>query len=145
MKTEVLNSIKIERIPGTNYVRLLDDFLFYSVIINCREGTNKWSCIPKGFVYDEESIPALRGTNPEAGAIHDYYSRNDSGPVVDKKTAAAVYEEFQIYYDRMEKGWLNRLWDWIKRRLKTDVVKIAPGYFHKHSINASYEEMAGLI
>lgn len=136
MDTDVLDSIKIERIPGTEYVRLLEPFLFYSVVLR------SWCAIPKGFIYDEESVPVLRGTNPEAGAVHDYLCRKDSIPLVDKKTAAAVYQEFQAYYDNMEMGFFNKIWDWVKRQFKTDVVKVAPDYFHKHRVNASYEEMS---
>ena len=135
MRTEVKGSIKIERIPGTQYVRLFEDFHFFSVILA------RWCCIPKGFVYDEESIPVVRGSNPEAGAIHDYLSRRNSVPVVGKDTAAAVYEEFQIYYDDMEKGFFNRLWDWIRRLIKTDAVELTPGYFHRHSVTATYEDL----
>ena len=58
-------------------------------------------------------------------------------------TAAKVYLEFQGYFDEMESGnWINRFWDWISRGVKTAVVWIAPGYFHKFPVKASYEEIA---
>lgn len=149
MRTQVLASIKIERIPGTSYVRLLEDFLFFSETLNPSPDSETWSCIPAGFVYDEESEWILKGSNPEAGAIHDYYSRSDSGPVVDKATAAAIYQEFQEYFDCIKqsrcvglKRFLLRSWHWIKRQFKTGVVEIAPDYFHKHEVMASYEEIA---
>lgn len=135
MKTAVKSTIKIERIPGTRYVRLIDDFWFYSAVLG------RWCCIPAGFIYDEESVPILRGTNPEAGAIHDYLCRKDSDPVVDKLTAAKVYKEFQAYYNAMNKGWLDRIWSWIKQRIKTDAVILAPGYFHKLPVMATLEQV----
>lgn len=135
MKTAVKSTIKIERIPGTRYVRLIDDFWFYSAVLG------RWCCIPAGFIYDEESVPILRGTNPEGGAIHDYLCRSDSDPVVDKLTAAKVYKEFQAYYNAMNKGWLDRIWSWIKQRIKTDAVILAPGYFHKLPVMATLEQV----
>jgi hypothetical protein len=140
-QTFVPRSIRIERILGDpKHVRLLENFWFYSACLG------RWCCIEKGFVYDEESVPILSGTNPEAGAIHDYFSRSNSDPVVDKKTAARIYEEFQAYYDEMESGnWLNRAWDWIRRTVKSAVVAVTPWprYFHKYRVEATYEEIAG--
>ena len=135
--TEVRDSIKIEIIPGdARYVRLLEDFHFYSDVLK------RWCCIPKGFVFDLESVPLLRGTNPEAGAVHDYVCRTDSDPVCDKTMAAKIYLELQRYYDEKETGnWLNRGWDWFRRGFKVSVVWIAPGYFHKFPVMATYEEI----
>jgi hypothetical protein len=135
---KIPDSIKVEHIKGDyKRVRLLTDFRFYSDVLS------RWCCIPAGFVFDFESVPLLQGTNPEAGAIHDYLCRTDSDPVVDKSTAAKVYLEFQRYFDEMESGnWINRFWDWISRGVKTAVVWIAPGYFHKFPVKASYEEIA---
>ena len=135
--TEVRDSIKIEIIPGDyRYVRLLEDFHFYSDILG------RWCCIPKGFVFDLESIPLIRGTNPEAGAGHDYLCRKDSDPVVDKITAAKVYLELQDYFDMKETGNIfNRAWDWIRRGVKIGFVAVWPGYFHKFPVMATYEEI----
>ena len=135
MKTQVKGTIKIERIPGAKLVRTIAPFPFYSAILK------RWSKIPAGFVYDEESIPILRGTNPEAGAIHDYLCRYDSDPVVDQLTAAKVYEEFQIYYNNLDSGWLDQLWDFVKRHVKTDAVIVAQGYFHKLPVMATLEQV----
>jgi len=147
--TEAIGNIRIERPCGdARYVLLIEPFKFYSDILKC------WCVIPKGFIYDEESVPIIKGTNPEAGLIHDYLCRYDSIPIVDKETAALVYREFQKYYDSMEedkdiegiKDFImdkkNRLWDWIRRNLiKTPAVILAPGYFHKLSVYATYEEV----
>lgn len=135
MKTIAKELIKIERIPGTKLVRTISAFPFCSVILG------RWSEIPAGFIYDEESVPILRGTNPEAGAIHDYFCRYNSDPVVDKLTAANVYNEFQAYYNAMDKGWFDRIWDWFKRHIKTDAVILAPGYFHKLPVMATLEQV----
>ena len=149
--TTVLGSIKIERVPGDpRYVILIEDFWFYSTILK------RWCCIPHSFVYDEESVPIIKGSNPESGAIHDYLCRTDSEPVVDKLTAAQVYLEFQGYYDALEISrarwpWLakikqavNRSADVIRRRLKRDAVVVFMGYFHKHTVLATYAEIAEL-
>jgi hypothetical protein len=142
MKTQVKGTIKIERIPGCKLVRTIAPFPFYSVILG------RWSEIPAGFIYDEESIPVLRGSNPEAGAIHDYLCRKDSDPVVDKLTAALVYREFIAYYNSIEpqqtnkiKAWLNAVYDYIKMRIKPDAVIVAPGYFHKLPVMATLEQV----
>ena len=136
MKTSIKGSIKIERIHGDpRMVRLIDDFWFYSAVLR------RWCRIPNGFVYDEESVPGLRGSNPEAGAIHDYLCRIDSDPVVSKQTAASVYGEFQDFFDEQESGnWLNRAWDWLCRGVKTSIVRVWIGYYHKFTVMATYEE-----
>lgn len=142
MKTQVKGTIKIERIPGCKLVRTIAPFPFYSVILG------RWSEISAGFIYDEESIPVLRGSNPEAGAIHDYLCRYNSDPVVDKITAAKVYREFIAFYNKLEpqpankiKKWLNNIYDFIKMRIKPDVVIVAPGYFHKLPVEATLEQV----
>ena len=135
--TTTLGSVKIEIVPGdSRYVRLLEDFLFYSVILGC------WCKAPREFICDLESVPLIRGTNPESGVIHDLVSRKDFKPKIDKATGMAVYLEFQRYYDEMESGnWLNRSWDWIRRGFKAGFVRVWPGYWHKFNIMATYEEI----
>jgi hypothetical protein len=138
MKTAVIGAMRCEFVPGDyRFVRLLDPLRFCSVVLGCR-------CeVPAGFVFDLESAPLLRGTNPESGLIHDYLCRTDSVPVVTKQRAASVYAEFQAYYDEQESGnWFNRAWDWIRRGAKTLAVRLAPGYFHRHAVGATYEEMS---
>jgi hypothetical protein len=132
--------MKIEIIPGDpRYVRLTQSFQFYSAILKC------WSKIPHGFVFDLESIPLLRGSNPEAGGIHDYLCRIDSTPVVTKWVAARVYCEFQAYYDEMESGNIfNRALDAVCRWGKSGFVAVYPSclYWHKYKVMASYEEIS---
>lgn len=99
--------------------------------------------IPVGFICDLESVPLVKGTNNESGAWHDYYSRYDSTPVVDKLTCAKIYLEFQKYYDLKERGIINMTWDFIRRWVKTGVVLCAPRYFHRLAVMATYEEITG--
>jgi len=40
------------------------------------------------------------------------------------------------------KGHIDTARKFVKKWLKYGVVLVAPGYFHKHSVNATYEEMA---
>jgi len=42
-----------------------------------------------------------------------------------------------------ERGKWRTFGDWLKRWVKWGVVRVAPGYFHKHGVYATYEEMAG--
>lgn len=136
--TDTINSIKVEIIPGDyRYVRVLKNWKFYSDVLG------RWCRIPAGFVFDLESVPLLKGTNPEAGAVHDYVCRIDSDPVCTKTQAARIYLEFQRYYDNKESGAINRAWDGVRRLVKTAVVWVAPFYFHKFKVLATYEEITG--
>ena len=144
--TAVKGTIKIERIAGTKLVRTIFPFPFYSVILG------RWSEIPLGFIYDEESVPVIRGSNPEAGAIHDFLCRYNSDPVVDKITAAKVYREFIAFYTKLEpqqtnkiKAWLNAIYDYIKMRIKPDAVIVAPGYFHRLPVMATLEQVQEVL
>lgn len=152
--TRVFSSIKLELIAGDpQFVRFLEDWTFYSVVLGCLV------TIPKGFICDLESVPFLKGTNNEAGAGHDFVSRSNfrlpDGSSISKWTAAMVYREIQEYFDCLEAQeyddnlWgkicreSNRVWDMARRGIKTGVVVIAPGYWQKHTIEATYEEMSG--
>jgi len=151
MKTR--GSIKIEIISGdSRYVRIIEGknpWEFYSDILKV------WSRPPIGFVYDQESVPFLKGTNPEAGCGHDLVCRSDFRPPVSKTQGAKIYLELQQYYDAMESSeypdtkWgkicslTNILWDKTRRGTKVSVVWIAPGYFQKHKVMATYTEITG--
>jgi len=137
---KVPDSIKIERILGDpKVVRTIENFWFYSEVLG------QWCCIRSGFVYDEESSPCGRN-NPEAGAIHDYFCRKNSFPVVTKEVAMLIYYEFQAYFDEMEGGnFFNRCFDNLWRKVKCFVVEVVPDdvYWHKYTVEATYEEMYG--
>jgi hypothetical protein len=136
--TEVKGTAKIEFLPQDHrYVCLLEDFEFYS------SSLEQWSKAPKGFICDLESVPLLKGTNPESGIIHDLVCRTDFLPAVSKTTAMQIYWEFQGYYDQRESGNIfNRAWDWIRRGFKSGVVWVAPCYWQKFPIMATYEELS---
>ena len=138
-KPYVPRAIRTEKILGDyRYEKVVEDFWFYSGILRM------WCCIPAGFIYDNESVPFLKGTNPEAGGIHDYLSRKNSVPVVAKQVAADVYREFQEYFDEMESGnEFNRCWDWIRRTVKIGFVRTWPGYWHTFTVEATYKEITG--
>jgi hypothetical protein len=135
--TRVPKSMKTEFIPGDcKFVRLLEDFHV------CSDVLNRWIIVPAGFVFDLESVPLLRGSNPEAGCAHDYLCRKDSIPVVSSWVAAQVYFEVQDYFDKQESGMINCIWDWIRRYAKCSAVVIAtPTYFHKHKVGDTYEDI----
>lgn len=100
-----------------------EKFWFYSDTIG------RWSYIPKGFMTDWESVPLIRGTSKVSGAIHDYFSRKDSDPIVNKKTAADIYLEIMKY----------RKISFVRRYTKYWVVRHAPNYFHKmHVLDKLY-------
>lgn len=148
-KTSLPNAMVIMNIAGSDrFVKLMRPFRFRSKVL--RDNVCKKYCeIPAGFCFDLESIPWFRGHCPEAGAIHDYLCRIDSDPVVTKVMAARVYFEFLEYLyglddSRVRFGMIDRMGDWIKARAKYAAVIMAPGYFHKHYVNASWQELAGV-
>lgn len=138
--TKTRGNIMEELISGDyQYVRIIGgNFGFYSDILCC------WTDMPNGFVCDKESVPLLKGTNPEAGFIHDLVCRKNFLPKVTMTQATRIYLEFQRFYDMQESGnWPNRLWDWFRRGFKTSVVWLYPNflYFQKFDIMATYEEI----
>jgi hypothetical protein len=147
--TQIPFPIKLEIIPGSRgrFNRLYENWPFYSDVLGC------WSMAPAGFVWDLESILSYKGENPMAGTGHDLVCRSDFFPKIDKITAAMVYAELAAFEDAQSEKQENetglwKLWqifhDFITRRVKRNVVIVAPGYFQKHKIMATYEEMAGL-
>ena len=143
--TKILGPLLTDNIDDTKYVRLIAPFRFVSDVLY-REGLANDVTMPAGFVMDFESVPLIRGTSKRAGAAHDYLCRSDSVPLVSKAVAARVYLEIMEYRDGLlEDGPLGKLDRWWLRRLKYAVVRVAPGYFHKHKVSATYEELAGLI
>jgi len=116
-----------EEVIDYKYSRLLAPYSFKSRVLGCIV------IVPKGFVYDHESIPFLKGTSHRGGLLHDFLCRIDSTPVVTKKQAADVYLEVMKYRGN----------PWYRRYVKYWVVRIAGGYFHKLKVNASYEDITG--
>ena len=116
-----------EEVIDHKYSRLVRGWSSYSEVLECL------IYIPRGFVYDHESVPLFKGTSHRGGLGHDYLCRTDSIPVVTKKQAADVYLEIMTIQG-------NARW---RRYLKYWTVRVWPGYFHKHSVNATYEEISG--
>jgi len=130
------------------YSQIYAPFIFEIETLKCT------ITVPVGFVHDYESIPIIKGTSKRGGVIHDYLCRIDSIPVVTKKQAADAYLEAMecrdIFYKKdsletkeQKEGILARLNMWCRRWIKYAVVLGAPGYFHKHKVMATYEEMSG--
>lgn len=136
--TIVIANPKFEVIPGTTSETLIDRFEGYSDVLK------RWFDIEKGFVCDTESTP-WKGENPIAGLVHDYFSRKDSLPIVSKITAARIYCEFQRFEDEQRKRpWYTMAHDCLWRGIKSSFVAVCPDfvYWHKYSVNATYEDMS---
>ena len=135
--TKILSTLEVEDLDG-RYIRLLKPFIFYSDVLK------RIVAVPTGFVYDFESVPLLRGTSRRGGTAHDYLCRKDSDPLVTKAIAAAVYREIMCHlYKTRAKNRMQGVLGWIKKWAKWSVVRVAPGYFHKFPVMATYEEIAG--
>jgi hypothetical protein len=139
MATQVIGTLCVEYFSGDpKRVKFLKPLRGYSETIKA------WFEIPVGFICDLESVPIVKGTNNESGAIHDYFSRYNSVPVVSKTQCALIYLEFQRYFDLQEGGLINTVWDLVRRIIKTAVVWVAPRYFHRLPVNATYEQVVGI-
>lgn len=124
----------------SRFARLHQPFKIWSDVLNCEVEA------PEGFVHDYESVPVIKGTSKRGGVIHDYLCRINSVPVVTKKQAADVYFEVMECRDGLpdrDTG-LSAANLWIRRWIKYGVVLVWPGYFHKHRVNATYEELRGI-
>ena len=111
-------TLPITQLIEKRRAKLASQFFFQSKILN------QFVFIPSGFIFDWESIPIIRGTNPVCGLIHDYLCRIDSIPVVTKKVAADVYMEAMKY----------RGAGFFKRWVKYCAVMVTPKYFHKFKV-----------
>ena len=133
---EFRSKLITEEILGSKLAMLSSPFLYYSDILG------RLITVPEGFVCDYESVPIVKGTSKRGGVIHDYLCRIDSDPVVTKQIAAAVYKEAQNCRDQIIiKGTFDRFNKWIRRNIKTFVVRVAFGYFHKFKVMATAEEI----
>ena len=118
-----------ETIIDHKYSRLNAQYAFKSRVLECMV------IVPKGFVYDHESVPFIKGTSHRGGLVHDYLCRTDSIPVVTKKQASDVYLEVMKYRGN----------SWWRRYLKSWFVKYTPlpKFFHVLKVSASYEDITG--
>jgi hypothetical protein len=136
--TEILTALINEDIDA-RFARLHAPFAVWSEVLGRRVEA------PAGFVHDYESVPVIRGTSRRGGVIHDYLCRFDSDPIVTKKQAAQVYLEVMACRDGLPDRYshLSSVSLWARRWIKYGVVRVWPGYFHRHKVAATYEEMSG--
>ena len=129
MKSEFRSELVYKALLGCDLIQLVEPFIYYS------EQLGREIIIPVGFICDLESVPLIKGSSKRGGVIHDYLCRIDSDPVVTKRVAADIYKEAQNCKDQMViKNTADRFWKWVRRNLKTMVVRNAPWYFHKFRV-----------
>jgi len=135
--SQFLTKLITEDIDG-KYVRLMQDFRYYSSLLGCE------IVVPKDFVCDFESVPVIRGSSKRGGCIHDYLCRIDAVPTVTKSQAATLYREVMKERDKefpLSQSWLYRAKMLCARWIKSTVVRFAWGYWHRLKVTASYEEV----
>lgn len=134
--TRILTPLINEDITA-KYSRIHEPFVIESDVLGCI------ITVPPEFVHDYESVPVIRGTSKRGGVTHDYLCRSDSVPVVTKKQAADVYLEVMKCRDGLpdRETALGVLGLCVRRWVKWAVVIVAPGYFHKYLVMATFEEM----
>jgi len=158
--TRIYSEYHVRRLDNDRFVQMLapftaesDELAKYLIRLCKKEGRDPTAVeksgrftIPAIFVQDEESVPFLRGRNQRGGGVHDYFSCNDSVPVVPKDVAAAIYLEINAYCDSIDAGrnYLIHVKDFFRRWSKWSVVYVWPGYFHKRSVFATPAEIAGV-
>ena len=128
----------IVKILNGKYISLYKPFIYHSTLLNMDIN------VPVDFICDFESVPLLKGTSNRGGVLHDYLCRIDSVPKVNKQEAASVYHEAMELRDRLSTN--SKLWKkkmFFKRWIKSSVVRIVPGYFHKLKVNANINEICG--
>lgn len=138
-KSEFLSKLVVEELIDNKLVRFVEPFRYYSAILKCEIE------IPIDFICDFESVPLVKATSKRAGSLHDYLCRKNSKPVVSKAIAAAVYKEAQECKDNLVcKGKFDKFDNWIRRNIKTLVVRVAWGYYHRYTVEATAEELRNL-
>jgi hypothetical protein len=142
--TGIYNLLETQDLDNRRFNRLLCEFRFQSDVL-ARLGLREYVTIPAGFVQDLESVPLIRGTNARGGLVHDYLCRIDSDPVVTKAQAAEIYYEIMIYCYALDtkRRWWNDLLELVQAKTKWAIVRVAWGYFHKHYVLDSAEDIAG--
>ena len=120
------------------YNQLTEQFGFHSDVLQCS------IYVPIGFITDFESVVLFRTTNKRAGTIHDYLCRIDAVPTVTKSLAAKVYLEAMTTRDKLyysKRPWYFRSWLFVYRHFKSRVVRMAWGYWHKHRVFDTLEQI----
>lgn len=138
MKTYFASDLIVKCFIGSKYNMLMNPFTYYS------EYLDRLITIPIGFICDFESVPLIKATSKHSGVIHDYFCREDSIPRVTKQQAAILYLEAQAFRDSLiVTGYLSKFDKWFRRQFKTLIVRVAPGYFHKHKVLSTMKEIKG--
>ena len=121
------------------YNQLTERFGFYSEILGCA------FYLPSGFITDFESVPLIKSYCKRGGAGHDYLCRKDAVPTVTKKLAAKVYLEMMQAKDREfpPETWRAKTKQKIWRYIKYTAVKYAWGYWKKHRVFDSLNQIKG--
>lgn len=142
--TRILTTLDRRNIDNYKYEVLINPFIFESDKL--KEANLQYRVeVPAGFVFDEESVPWVRGTNKRGGTAHDYLCRSDSVPLVTKALAASVYLEIMAYtYEITDRSYWQHFKDFTRRWFKWGVVYVAPGYFHKFKVTATCKEICGM-
>ena len=123
----------------SRYFRLAKNLKYWSDILN------DVIIVKKGFVYDHESVPIVKGTSNRAGCIHDYLCRKDNkfADKVDIQKAADIYYEAMECRDKMHGDSWSRKW---RRWVKSNFVRLNwCGFWHRWSVKSTYEEIKGSI
>jgi hypothetical protein len=116
----------------SRYFRLHEPLAYYSDLLS------DVIVVPKGFVYDHESVPIFKGTCNHAGAIHDYVCRKDNAFAgkITMQMAADIYKEAMIARGN----------PWMRRFIKSNFVRLNwCGFWHRWSVKSTYEEIKGNI
>ena len=131
-----LTDLITKELLGSKYAELVEPFVYQS------SGLDKIIIIPRSFICDYESVPLLKASSKRAGVIHDYLCRADSIPVVTKQMAATIYNESQAHRDELlDEGKVRFVIRNIIRIVKTFVVRVAWGYFHRFDVAAKLEDI----
>ena len=129
--TKILTPVETRTLDDCKYVMLTKPFIFNSDVLK-QNFFDERVTIPKGFVFDFESVPLIRGTSKRAGLCHDYLYRINSVPEVSKKIADEVYEEVMTF--RKNPAW--------RRWIKYFAVKwFARSDYHRYMVETTYEEI----
>lgn len=142
--TQILSDLVTKALDNGRFFKLTQPFKFKSDVLESHNLKSEVE-VPAGFICDFESVPIFRGSNIRGGVAHDYLSRIDSIPVVSKAICAEVYREIMKHCYLLDKDikehWYNRVRFWNRRWIKWGVVRVAPGYFHKHKVMATLDEL----
>ena len=102
---------------------------------------------PIGFVNDRESVPIIKGTSNRAGVMHDLVCRKEFD--LSQSECADLYfecmESVDIEKYKLDDGkcrQFRRFDKWWRRWVKSSVVRLPLNFYHKFSINATYEEIS---